>query len=129
MPAYDSVKFDPPAPLARVTLRNPGTGIVLEDVPMLPDTGSDATLIPNTVIGRLALLPLSDKQYELQGFDGNLSSSQVVQLQLIWLGFSFRGQFLVIDSDIGVIGRNVLNSLRLVFDGPGQNWDLFRSSG
>ncbi len=33
MPAYDSIRFDPPAPLAYVTLRNPETGAALSDVP------------------------------------------------------------------------------------------------
>ncbi len=46
MPAYDSTLFNPPAPLARVTLRNPETGAVWSDVPMLLDLGADATLIP-----------------------------------------------------------------------------------
>jgi hypothetical protein len=81
MPVYDTSLFDPPAPVARVTLRNLGSGVILDDVLMLLDTGSDATLIPDYVIKRLALLPLSDKHYELQGFDGNLSSSQVVRLR------------------------------------------------
>jgi hypothetical protein len=32
MPAYDTERFDPPAPLARVALRNPDDGAVLPDV-------------------------------------------------------------------------------------------------
>ena len=35
MPDYDSENFDPPAPVAYVTLRNPATGVSLPDVPML----------------------------------------------------------------------------------------------
>jgi len=37
MPAYDSKRFDPPAPLAYVTLRNPETGSIWKDVQMLLD--------------------------------------------------------------------------------------------
>ncbi len=33
MPAYDDQFFNPPAPLARVTLRNPGDGRTVSDVP------------------------------------------------------------------------------------------------
>jgi hypothetical protein len=46
MPAYDATLFAPPAPLARVTLRNPVSGAVLPDVPMLLDSGADVTLVP-----------------------------------------------------------------------------------
>jgi hypothetical protein len=35
----------------------------------------------------------------------------------------FRGQFLLIDQDLGIIGRNVLNFVSLLFDGPRLTWD------
>jgi hypothetical protein len=46
MPKYNTEHFDPPAPVAYVTLRNPATGALLSDVPMLIDTGADTTLLP-----------------------------------------------------------------------------------
>ena len=46
MPAYDATRFDPPAPLALVILRNLDTGTILSDVPMLLDSGADMTLVP-----------------------------------------------------------------------------------
>jgi hypothetical protein len=46
MPAYDAARFDPPAPLAQVTLRNLDTGAVWSDVPMLLDSGADVSLVP-----------------------------------------------------------------------------------
>ena len=39
MPTYDALDFDPPAPVARVTLRNLHTGAIVSDVPLLMDTG------------------------------------------------------------------------------------------
>jgi hypothetical protein len=44
MPAYDATRFTPPAPLAKVTLRNPANGAALPDVPMLLDSGADVTV-------------------------------------------------------------------------------------
>jgi len=35
MPTYDDTLFDPPAPLAKTTLRNPQNGRKASDVPML----------------------------------------------------------------------------------------------
>lgn len=55
MPEYDAENFEPPAPVAYVTLRNPVTGVLLSDVPMLIDTGADATLVPVSAIEALKI--------------------------------------------------------------------------
>ena len=55
MPAYDSSLFNPPAPLAKVTLRNRDNGNILLDAPMLLDTGADVTLIPQSSVSQLGL--------------------------------------------------------------------------
>jgi hypothetical protein len=46
VPTYDDQFFNPPAPLARVTVRNSQEGKTVSDVPMLIDSGADVTLIP-----------------------------------------------------------------------------------
>jgi hypothetical protein len=46
MPGYDASGFDPPAPVARVVLRNPHSGATVSDVLLLLDTGADVTLLP-----------------------------------------------------------------------------------
>ena len=55
MPPYDANLFDPPAPQASVTLRNPGTNLMSSDVPMLLDTGADVTLIPSATLTQLKI--------------------------------------------------------------------------
>ena len=127
MPPYDTNQFEPPAPLARVTLRNPDTGAISPDVPMLLDTGADVTLIPRINLNGLNLATLQDKLYELMSFDGSTSFAPVIQLELIFCRRIFRGQFLVIDQAWGIICRNVLNSVPLVLDGPNLTWDEKRS--
>ena len=62
MPDYDSDLFIPPAPLARVTLPNSDSGATQKDVPMLLDTGADASLIPRASISLLGLATASDTQ-------------------------------------------------------------------
>ena len=123
MPTYDSTLFNPPAPLALVTLRNRGTGEALPEVPMLLDSGADVTLIPQASVTSLGLVALPDKRYELIGYDGNASFAQVVQLELVFCQKTFRRQFLIIDQAWGILGRNVLNAVRLLFDGPRLIWD------
>src|SRR5215469_5881665 len=46
MPAYDDRLYVPPAPVARVVLRHPERAEGVENVPMLIDSGADATLLP-----------------------------------------------------------------------------------
>jgi hypothetical protein len=46
MQAYDASRFDPPAPLALVTVKSEQLGITIQDVPMLLDTGADVSLLP-----------------------------------------------------------------------------------
>ncbi len=121
MPTYDSEQFDPPAPIAMVTVRKPDSGATVSNVPMLIDTGADVSLVPRTVVEQLGI-STTDTPYELLAFDGSLSSSSAVQAEIIFLRRTFRGQFLIIDQPIGVLGRNVLNDLRLVFDGPRLSW-------
>jgi hypothetical protein len=120
MQPYDAARFDPPAPLARVTVRSERSGLVIHDVPMLLDTGADVSLLPRLHVAAL-LLP-DAKHYELEAFDGTRSTAPAVTAEMWLLGKSFRGQFLLVDNWHGVVGRNVLNNLSLLFDGPSGRW-------
>jgi hypothetical protein len=118
MQAYDATQFDPPAPLAIVTVKS--DEFVVNDVPMLLDTGADVSLLPRSRVDALA--SPDAEQYELQAFDGTKSAAPAITAELQFLGKSFRGQFLLIDGWHGVLGRNILNSLSLLFDGPSRKW-------
>lgn len=124
MPTYDSTQFDPPAPLARVSLRTLSNGNIVTDVPMLIDSGADLTLIPARFIEDLRLEVDQTENYELEGFDGNRSMAESVQLELVFLRRSFRGRFLLVNSQSGILGRNVLNHFAILLDGPGLSWVL-----
>ena len=122
MQGYDSVWFSPPAPLARVVLRDPGSGTAVSDVPMLLDTGADVTLIPKSAVSELGLSAGSEESYELIAFDGSRSLAQAIRIDLIFLKKTFKGRFLVVDQEWGLLGRDVLNHLSLLFDGPRLQW-------
>lgn len=101
MPAYDEVWFDPPAPLARVSLRNPHNAEAVPDVPMLVDSGADVTLIPTTFAVQIGLHADAEESYELMAFDGSISTAPVVQLEMSFLRKTFRGRFQLIDQEWG----------------------------
>jgi hypothetical protein len=121
MPAYDDSRFSPAAPVVRAILRNPQSGATLSDVLMLIDSGADITLLPKGVVVSLGIEALGTS-YELMGFDGAKSTAEAVRADLLFLRKTFRGQFLLVDQDIGILGRDVLNNISLILDGPRLTW-------
>ena len=85
---------------------------------MLIDTGADVTMLPRQYVEELNIEPEEDKVYEVQGFDEQTRLVQMVQLELIFLKRKFSGQFLLTDQPMEILGRNILNSMSIVFDGP-----------
>jgi hypothetical protein len=122
MPSYDASHFDPPAPVARVTLRNPHSGATTSDVQLLLDTGADVTLLPRVAVERLGVQPLAGQRYELMSFDGSRSFAPVVMLDVLFLRRAFRGRYLLIEEERGILGRDVLNHVAMLLDGPRQQW-------
>lgn len=117
MPAYDDARFAPPAPVAGVILRHPESGESLSDVPLLIDSGADASLLPRSAVVSLGIAGTGER-FQAQAFDGAISEAEAVRADLVFLGKRFRGTYLVIDAEVGVMGRDVLNHVRLLFDGP-----------
>ena len=122
MPAYDDRLFSPPAPVVYTTLRNSHTGNTQSDVPMLIDSGADVTLLPKSVSASLQV-ERAGMSYELIAFDGTKSHAEAVRAELVFLQRTFKGQFLLIDQEIGILGRDILNHVCLVLDGPRLQWD------
>jgi hypothetical protein len=126
MPNYDSTLFTPPAPLAKVVLQNPHTGDVIVDVPMLMDTGADVSLIPRIYAERLDAPIDTEQSFELMSFDGEISYTVAAQINLFFLDRTFRGLYLLTGQDIGVLGRDILNFVALLIDGPRLTWTDYR---
>ena len=84
MPPYNSSEFDPPAPVAHITLRNPATETSYQDVMMLLDSGADITLIPRNAAQQVGISSSENQNYELVGFDGSTSSAQAIQAEVIF---------------------------------------------
>ena len=125
MPSYESAGYDPPAPLAIVSLRpSSGQAPSVGDVRMLIDTGADITLLPRAAVNQLGIPLQGGAAYELVGIDGTRRRADAVDLDMLLLNKAFRGRYLLTDDAEGIIGRDVLAALRLLLDGPAQQWDV-----
>ena len=97
MTTYNSTDFDPPAPVASVTLVNEATDQTVSGVLMQLDTGADVSLIPREIADQLDL-ELSETQYELLSFHGTRSSTAAVQLKMQFGRYTFRGKYLPLNT-------------------------------
>jgi hypothetical protein len=122
MPDYDATRFDPPAPVAQVVIRSIANGTKVSQLRVLLDTGADVTLLPRASVDSIGVAPISDLRYELAAFDGSRSFAEVADLALVFLDCSFKGRYVLIDADVGVLGRDILNHLSLLLDGPKRSW-------
>ena len=122
MPDYDGRQFDPPAPMTKVLLRTPDHAKSIADVAMLIDSGADVSLIPASCADRLGLESKREETFHLQAFDGSSNPARSVHAKMLFQERLFHGRFLIIDQEYGIIGRNVLNHLALLLDGPRLQW-------
>jgi predicted aspartyl protease len=121
VPDYRGDPFDPPAPCALVVITHPRGATEARDVEMLIDTGADVTVIPKHIAASLGL-ERSSRRYDVAGFDGREGTAEAVEATLIVAGRTYRGNFLLGAEPWGILGRNILNTLRITLDGPRLAW-------
>ena len=114
--------YEPPAPIARVKLRNSETLKTIADVPMLMDTGSDITLLPQSLCDEIGVEVSETESLNLEGFNQAVTEAFYVRLDFIFLNKIFRGKFLVYNQNEGIIGRDILNEFSILFDGVNLEW-------
>jgi hypothetical protein len=108
MPKYDDRHFTPPAPVASVRLGRSDGSQSVADAMMQIDSGADMTLLPNAIVSSLGIVRAGER-CQLVAFDGTVSEADVVQAVLTFKGRRFHGRYALIESEIGVLGRDVLN--------------------
>jgi hypothetical protein len=119
---YDGQLYQPPAPVACLTLRTLDDRNETVVVSAVLDIGADVTLIPRWAVEQLGLIPKNEEGVKLAWFDGTIRSADSVELEASFQGGRFQGRYALIDQLHGIVGRNLLNYFRFLFDGPAKTW-------
>lgn len=110
--------YSPPAPVVTVTLFDAVTGSERAKLEAKLDTGADVTVLPESVIAQLALVPRA--KAVLRGFDGRASTRLVYYVGMRVMGVTLPAVRCVTATRTGaLLGRNVLNRFVITLDGPG----------
>lgn len=111
--------YTPPAPIVELWLGAPEATPVVGPLAALLDTGSDGTLIPTRYLRAIpSLTPVDRKRLRSQWGEPRLVRLYLVDVEVA--GFRLPDIEVVADTvgDEVVLGRNVLNRLRIILDGP-----------
>jgi predicted aspartyl protease len=121
VPAYDS-GFNPPAPIADVTVFHPTTG-AQSTLRGKMDTGADISVLPESVVVQLGIGPKG--HVWTRGFDGSYSRRPLYYVRLTVEGFNAPMVRCVATQRTNILlGRNVLNRFVILLDGKNQIFDI-----
>lgn len=84
---------------------------------MLLDSGSDITIVPKSAAMAVGA-NIEPYDIPLLAYSGEPIYRNRARLSMRFLRYTFRGDYLVDDVAMGILGRNVLNALVLTLDGP-----------
>jgi len=114
---YDS-NYTPPAPTLDLYLSVPEHGTMIGPLSGIIDTGADGTLIPTHYLKQLSATPVDDAW--VRGQWGEWQPVLMYMVDLRVDAIIMPGLYVVGDAlgDEIVLGRNYLNRLRLLLDGP-----------
>lgn len=121
---YDST-YTPPAPALDLRLAAPGDTPKAGPLTAIVDTGSDATLIPNQYLEQVEAIDSGDAV--LHSVLGETREVHLYEVDIHIDSLLVPG-VIVVGDDYGdeiVMGRDVLNKLILLLDGPRNEIEIF----
>jgi predicted aspartyl protease len=117
--------YNPPIPVAQIWLGYPDESLNSGPFEAIIDIGADGTILPHFIIDELDP-PFVDNAW-LSSQWGETFAVKIFEVDMGIAGFRLPSVQVVADerSDEIILGRNVLNCLRLMLDGPQQETELF----
>lgn len=128
MTAYSfSHKYLPPMPMLEISLSYADNAPSIGPMPAVVDTGADGTLVPTSVLSKFEAAE-SDRIW-IRSQWGEYRSALTYVLDL-HIGSLRLPAIQIVADDRGneiILGRDVLNKLRVLLDGPAQTTEILES--
>ncbi|KPV61754.1 MAG: hypothetical protein AOA66_1724 [Candidatus Bathyarchaeota archaeon BA2] len=123
MPRYDPT-YSPPAPILKVTVSNPHKPEVegIEEEALI-DSGAFMTAIPKDFVKKLKILPAGEVE-GVKGHKGKGQNHLIYFVDVSFNGYSFYTEVMAVKRKNVLIGRDILNQLKLILDGKNLNFDI-----
>jgi len=120
---YDFSVF-PPAPRLEIRLIAPPHSTAYGPISAFVDTGADATIVPIDIVRQLRAGVVTLKT--VRGYTGGRHTVRTYLVDVVVGSLTLPGVEVVGDdaTDEILLGRDVLNKLRLLLDGPGHRTEL-----
>jgi predicted aspartyl protease len=120
---YDSVNFNPPAPVLNISLSTPIPQGAILKIPALLDSGADITVIPQVIAQHLQLKYVDE--IPVTSYDGIVKKQFVYSAKII---FENLGDFIIrvitSDESFALIGRDVLNKWSVYLKGRNKIFEI-----
>jgi len=123
MPEYDT-SYEPPAPILTVVVSNPHISEVesIEEEALI-DSGSFMTAIPEDFVGELEILPAGE--VSTKGYKEGEQTHRTYFVDVRFNGYAFPyTEVLAVKRKNVLIGRDILNQLKVILDGKNLNFDI-----
>ncbi len=120
-----NTQYEPPFPEIQVAIHNNEDNLKTLFLPALLDTGSDGTLIPIIYLQEVLAPVLVDTR--IRSHWGEWRSAQLFVVDVEINGPIKLPNIFVVGDELGdeiILGRNVLNKLRIALDGPANSTDI-----
>ena len=122
MPAYDE-RYSPPTRVIELIVANPVTGDEAAALQGKLDTGAAISIIPLRLVHELGLS--SHRRIWAGSYDGTYSRREVYYARFLIESREFNAvRCLAIERETVLLGRNVLNRLVILLDGPSLSFEL-----
>lgn len=113
-----SVDYDPAMPVLEVTISEPHSNEAVTYAPALIDSGADGTLVPVDLLERIGAVSVASGRLTWFWQASRQVSIYIVRLQIgAYTLPRVRVAGVPAGTDL-ILGRNVLNQMRVTLDGP-----------